>query len=538
MGFIKTHQPCEECGSSDGLSINEDGSTKCFVCGIFTPGHGEKTHTQEMSITTGDVPQFLQGDFMPIPSRGIHKEVCQRYDYRIGSHQGKACHIATYRNPERSIVAQKVRYEGKDFTSIGSPGYFWGQHLWPNGGKRLTVTEGEIDCLTVAQVVGEGKWPVVSLPSGAQSAKSVFKKQLKWLDKFEEVVIMFDNDESGNKAAEQCSHILPAGKCKIARLTLKDPNEMLTEGRTRELIDAYWQAKVWRPDTIMEGTELFERLTTTKVNESVPYPWEGLNDKTHGLRLGEIVTICAGSGIGKSAVTKEIAHHLIRNTYRKIGYIALEESIERTANSIIGLEMNKLLHLEPIKVDDDYKRAFKETVGNGRMFFYDHWGSLESDNLLNHIRYMAKALGVEYIVLDHLSIVVSGMDSGDERRIIDNTMTKLRGLVEECKLGLILVSHLKRPDGRGHENGAETTLAQLRGSAAIAQLSDCVVGLERDQQDAEARHLTSVRVLKNRFSGDTGIATTLRYSQTTGRLVEEEITQPTENSNNDQPSPF
>ena len=200
--------------------------------------------------------------------------------------------------------------------------------------------------------------------------------------------------------------------------------------------------------------------------------------------------------------------------------------------------MNKLLHLEPIKVDDDYKRAFNETVGNGRMFFYDHWGSLESDNLLNHIRYMAKALGVEYIVLAHLSIVVSGMDSGDERRMIDNTMTKLRGLVEECKLGLILVSHLKRPDGRGHENGAETTLAQLRGSAAIAQVSDCVVGLERDQQDAEARHLTSVRVLKNRFSGDTGIATTLRYSQTTGRLVEEEITQPTEDINNDQPSPF
>ena len=493
MGFINTHQPCEECGSSDGLSINDDGSTKCFVCGIFTPGHGKQTHTQEMSITTGDVPQFLQGEFMPIPSRGIHKDVCQRYDYRIGSHQGKACHIATYRNPDRSIVAQKVRYEGKDFTSIGSPGYFWGQHLWPNGGKRLTVTEGEIDCLTVAQVVGEGKWPVVSLPSG---------------------------------------------KCKIARLTLKDPNEMLTEGRSRELIDAYWQAKVWRPDTIMEGTELFDRLTTTKVNESVSYPWEGLNDKTHGLRLGEIVTICAGSGIGKSAVTKEIAHHLIRNTYRKIGYIALEESIERTANSIIGLEMNKLLHLEPIKVDEDYKTAFNETVGNGRMFFYDHWGSLESDNLLNHIRYMAKALGVEYIVLDHLSIVVSGMDSGDERRMIDNTMTKLRGLVEKCKLGLILVSHLKRPDGRGHENGAETTLAQLRGSAAIAQLSDCVVGLERDQQDAEARHLTNVRVLKNRFSGDTGLATTLRYSQTTGRLVEEEITQPTPDTNDDQPSPF
>ncbi len=535
MGFIITHQPCEECGSSDGLSVNEDGSTKCFVCGLFTPPTGE-THTH--MITANNAPQFLSGEYMAIPSRGIHKDVCQRYDYRIGSHLGKDCHIATYRNPERSIVAQKVRFEDKDFTSIGSPSYFWGQHLWPNGGKRLTVTEGEIDCLTVAQIVGEGKWPVVSLPSGAAAAKNVFKKQLKWLDKFEEIVIMFDADEAGNKAAEECSHVLPAGKCKIARLTLKDPNEMLMEGRGRELIDAYWQAKVWRPDTIMDGADLFDRLTTTKVNDSVPYPWAGLNDMTYGLRLGEIVTVCAGSGIGKSAVTKEMAYHLLKHTDKRIGYIALEESIERTANSIIGLEMNKLLHLEPIKASDDYKEAFGKTVGNGRMFFYDHWGSLESDNLLNHIRYMAKALGVEYIVLDHLSIVVSGIDSGDERRLIDNTMTKLRGLVEECKLGLVLVSHLKRPDGRGHENGAVTTLAQLRGSAAIAQLSDCVVGLERDQQDAETRHLTNVRVLKNRFSGDTGLATTLRYSQTTGRLVEAEPTQEQDDDNEDTNSPF
>ena len=138
---------------------------------------------------------------------------------------------------------------------------------------------------------------------------------------------------------------------------------------------------------------------------------------------------------------------------------------------------------------------------------------------------MAKALGVQYLVLDHLSIVVSGIDGGDERRLIDNTMTKLRGLVEECRIGLILVSHLKRPEGRGHENGAETTLAQLRGSASIAQLSDCVLGLERNQQDHEERNLTNIRVLKNRFSGDTGLATQLRYSHITGRMLEEEITE-------------
>jgi twinkle protein len=128
---------------------------------------------------------------------------------------------------------------------------------------------------------------------------------------------------------------------------------------------------------------------------------------------------------------------------------------------------------------------------------------------------------VDYLVLDHLSIVVSGQGDGDERRMIDNTMTKLRALVEETKLGLILVSHLKRPEGKGHEEGAATSLAQLRGSAAIAQLSDMVIGLERNQQELEDRNKTVVRVLKNRFSGETGIACALNYNPNTGAMSEE-----------------
>jgi twinkle protein len=133
---------------------------------------------------------------------------------------------------------------------------------------------------------------------------------------------------------------------------------------------------------------------------------------------------------------------------------------------------------------------------------------------------MITGCGCEYIFLDHLSIVVSGLESGDERRFIDNTMTRLRSLVEELKFGLLLVSHLRRPDGRGHEEGGLTSLSQLRGSAGIAQLSDMVFGLERNQQDEEEPDVTRVRVLKNRWSGQTGVATSLEYGHDTGRLTE------------------
>tara|TARA_R100001224_G_scaffold97508_1_gene67589 strand:- start:4645 stop:5859 length:1215 start_codon:yes stop_codon:yes gene_type:complete len=394
--------------------------------------------------------------------------------------------------------------------------------MFPNGGRKLAITEGEIDCLTVSQVVGDNKYPVVSLPAGAQNAKTMFKKHMEWLNKFEEIILLFDMDEVGQKAIEEVSHLLPIGKIKVAKLPLKDANDMLMQNRSKELVAAFWDAKIWRPDDIICGTELYERLTTTKVFETVSYPFQGLNTKTHGCRKGEISTFCAGSGIGKSQLCKEIIYHILKTTDKKVGYIALEESIERTANSIIGLELNRLLHLEPVTVDDEYNEAYQNTVGSGRFFLYDHWGSMESDNLLNHIRYMCKALDVEYIVLDHLSIVVSGLGDGDERRMIDNIMTKLRGLVEETKVGLILVSHLKRPQGVGHEDGGRTHLSQLRGSAGIAQMSDICCGLERNQQSEQHSNRTTVRVLKNRFSGETGIACQVAYNAQTGRLEEVE----------------
>jgi twinkle protein len=166
------------------------------------------------------------------------------------------------------------------------------------------------------------------------------------------------------------------------------------------------------------------------------------------------------------------------------------------------------------------KEAFESTLGTGRVVLYDHWGSCESENLIAQIRYMAKAAGCTHIFLDHLSIVVSGLADGDERRIIDNTMTKLRSLVEETGVAMFLVSHLKRPEGRGHEEGAQTSLSHLRGSHAISQLSDAVIGLERDQQDRESANFTTMRVLKNRYTGDTGVACRLEYDKKTGRLSE------------------
>lgn len=525
--YIATHQPCDKCGASDALCVNEDGSTFCHSCNTYDRAEATPTlPPTTMKITKplhSDSDRFLTGRYSDIPARHITLDTCKHMRYRIGDYNGRACHIADYYDDDRKLQGQKLRFEGKQFMILGDiSDRFYGQHLHPMGGMKLVVTEGEVDALSVSQMQ-DNKYATVSLPTGAASAAKVFKQNLKWLDKWDEVILMFDEDEPGRKAVEDVVGILPSGKAKVARLPLKDANECLVNKRSRDVIHAIFQANAWRPDAIISGTDIHDRLTNPKNTASIPYPWSDLNNLTRGIRKGEIVTFCAGSGIGKSQVCRIIAHHILTTTDHSVGYIALEESIERTALGIVGLEMGKLLHLDPEVnyTDTNFDEAYVNTVGSGRMWLYDHWGSLDAERLLSHVMHMAKAMDVEYVILDHISIVVSGMQDGDERRMIDNVMTKLRALVEECGIALILVSHLKRPsEGRGHEEGNKTSLAHLRGSAAIAQLSDMVIGLERNQQDPEHKHVTTVRVLKNRFSGDTGVATNLAFNTVTGRMSE------------------
>jgi len=233
-----------------------------------------------------------------------------------------------------------------------------------------------------------------------------------------------------------------------------------------------------------------------------------------------LVTLTAGSGVGKSQVCREIAYHLL-NAGEAIGYIALEENVKRTALGLMGLALDKPIHLSKEGLEEnDLRNAFESTVGNGRVYLYDHFGSLATDNLLNRVRYLAKGCGVSWVILDHLSIVVSGLDDGDERKGIDVIMTKLRSLCEETGIGLILVSHLRRPSGdKGWENGVEVTLNALRGSASIAQLSDICIAVGRNQQ-GENPNISTLRVLKNRFTGETGVAGFVHYDTATGRMVE------------------
>ena len=523
--FLK-HIPCENCGSTDGNSLYDDGHTHCFVCGKteFEGEHDRRTLMRDAVAPTKKVD--IQGKIKSIPDRGITQQTCEKF----GVTQDANHQYYPYADATGTIVAVKSRtVADKSFSIAGTFGsaILFGQHLFHGSGKYVTIYEGELDALAGYQLTGS-QWPSVSIRNGAQAALKDCKAQYEWLNSFENIVICFDADEPGQKAAKEVAELF-GQKAKIVKHKsgYKDACEYLQAGATKEFVNEWWKAETYIPDGIVNAADLWDEVLKPEQPAEAQYPWKGLNKLLYGLRRAELITVTAGSGLGKSQFLREILYHLLKTTQWNIGGLFLEESTRKTARSIMSLHANKLLHLPDTPVtEQELKEAFDATLGTNRVYLFDHFGSSDVDNIANRIRYMAKACDCRVIFLDHISIVVSGLDNGDERKAIDNMMTKLRTLVQELEVTLICVSHLRRPQGNaGHEDGQAVSLSQLRGSGAIAQLSDAVITLERNSMadDERERHKTRVAVAKNRYNGYTGPACELQYVKETGRMIEMEM---------------
>jgi twinkle protein len=524
---------CPSCADPRGFGVDEKGHGYCFACSFTTH---QKHESPFMAVASLDL--ITDFKIKAIPERSIGVEACRRYNYGQGTFKGKPAHFANYHDDLGQLVGQKVRIvETKEFVTIGRVGGLWGQSKMRDTGKMVVVTEGELDCMAVSECLGN-KWPVVSLPQGTMSADKHIKASLEWLERFDRVVLCFDNDSSGKKALEKCRELFSPGKVRLAHLPRKDPCELLQANERDKLIDCIWNAPSWVPGGILAGASILAAALDRSIQSAGDWPWPSLSATTSGLRYRELVTLCAGTGIGKSTVCRELAAHFLGRGETSVGYLALEESPRTTALGIYGVHANAPLmrggiYPDPSRLpfDDELEaRASQEkhesavrtahSAWGDRLFLFDHFGSADPDTLLSRIRYLVVGLGCRVIILDHLSIVISGLELDDERRAIDTTMTKLRELVQQTGCLMILVSHLKRTQGRGHEIGEEVSLNQLRGSQSISQLSDLVVALERNQQDEDedSRHSLRIRVLKNRHTGRTGPADVLKYDYETGRL--------------------
>ena len=525
-----TQTSCPNCDSSDAYTIYEDGGF-CFSCSYSTKKEENMNDIPNTTVpsvpNTDTVDSISSFSSYPISSRGISKEVVDHFNIKMSvTSEGKPeSHYYPYTKAGK-IVAYKERklpkegfYTHGDFKSTE----LFGQST-STGGKTLVITEGELDACAVGEAYMshyKRMFPVVSIPS-ATGTRSLLD-QREWITKFESVVLLFDNDEAGQKAVDIAAKIIGAGRVKIGTLQEKDPCDELVKHGANTLLQAIWSARTWSPAGIVVGEQIWDQFKDRQSTESIPYPdcLAGLNNKLKGIRHGEITLFTSGTGSGKSTVIKEIILDLLSKTEDKIGLISLEESVGDTAEKFISMALKRSINDPPPATEEELRDGFEQVFADERLILLDHQGSVGDSSLIDKIEYMA-LMGCKYLVLDHITIAVSeGSEGLSGNEAVDKIMSDLLKIVKKHNVWLGLISHLRKAmGGKSFEEGNAASIDDIKGSGSIKQISFDIISFARNlvAENETERSTVNFRVLKSRFTGLTGEAGSAIYNQKTSRL--------------------
>lgn len=514
---------CPECPSSDAFGIHDDGHGYCYSCKAYVHdavGDGVPKKQERKPMTA--VGLIDPGEPLGIPVRKLKQETCAKWGYTVSEYKGKKVQVANYRNDQGQLVAQKVRFANKDFKFLGDTkaAGLYGQHLWRGGGKRVVITEGELDALSLSQS-HDLKWPVVSIPNGVSGAAKAISKALPWLLGYEEIIIMFDQDDVGIAAALECAQLFPPGRCKIVTLPDHDANDLLVAGRAGDLIQAVWDAKTWRPDGLVTIADIRDKVLEPP-ETGLPWFTDTLTNLTYGRRTGEIYAFGAGTGVGKTDWLTEQMVYDMKTLNMPIGVFALEQNPAETVKRIAGKHARKLFILEDADWEQaDLVQALADLEAAGKLFMYDSFGATDWAVISKTIRYLAHSENVKLFYLDHLTALAAAED--DERKALEFIMADMASLCKELGVVIHLISHLATPEGKPHEEGGRVMIRHFKGSRAIGFWCHYMFGLERHQQhkSARLRGVTTFRCLKDRYTGRaTGKCMWYEYDHDHGKLVE------------------
>jgi twinkle protein len=478
----------------------------CFSCGeTYYPPNYQKHDKKEEEVTS----------FQPIKSdyRGLTPDTLKHYGvmYEVDN---DGIPIATvYRKPNGQALHRRLDSKDFRFTGEKQEGLLnlFGSDKFPQGSaKAITITEGYNDALAVYQMMGS-KYPSVGVQS-VVTAKAECAQAYDYLNSFEKIYLAFDNDAPGKEAADKVARMFDFNKIYMVHLERKDPHEYLENKDAKSFEKAWWAARRFLPEGILSSFNDFDKIFDDDGEKpSVPYPFEGLQNLTFGIRGGEFVLFTAQEGIGKTEVFRALEYHLLKTTKENIGIIHLEESKARTLKGLVGYELNVPVHLPEFSLSkDELKKTLRKvSERDERIHIYSHFGSDDPDHILSTIRFMAGACNCKYVFLDHITMVVSGLLGDDERRALDYLSTRLAMMVEELDFTLFAISHI-------NDEGL------TRGSRNISKVADLRIDLSRNLKAVNEveRNTTHLMCSKNRFAGKTGPAGSLFFNPDTYTLSE------------------
>jgi twinkle protein len=449
-----------------------------------------------------------------LPWREITKGTMEHYDVRTKCDgEGKPVSIG-FRYPDGRY---KVRgFEDKSFHWSPSgpaagdtkPGLFGQSTFTPGGSKYITITEGELDALSIFQVT---QGPAVSVTSATAAIRDCTAAR-SWLNHYERIYLAFDNDAAGRDATAGVAKLFDPNKVFHVKFTSrKDANEYLVAGEAKELKNIWWSAKKYLPENIYSALEDFDKILSVPLKKGVPYPFQKLTDMTYGIRTSETVLITAQEKVGKTEFMHALLHNLLKETDDAVAAFFIEETKQRTLQAIAGIELGKPVHLPDSGAElGDITQAVRKVVGRSeRLYLYSHFGSDDPEVLLDTIRFLVSACGCRYVLLDHIGMAVTGLGGDNERLAFDYLSTRLEMMVKELDFALIYVSHVN-------------DYGQTRGSRYLGKICDLRVDLHRDTGSADEgrRNTVDITIPYGRYCSNSGPVGSYKFDPRTRRYVD------------------
>lgn len=537
------------CGTRSGLQVfqKEDGSLDgfCFSCkqyvpdplgdqpAGFKPPHFHKKTPEEVQEEIRDINLYTS---RALEDRKIGLGTVDYFKVKVGLDEERGQDVLLHYYPytkEGHTTAYKVRLvENKRIWSIGDMKdvdlFGWEQAI-ATGNKRLYITEGEIDAMSLFSVImqkqagtqyAENIPAVVSIPHGAASAgNDLSRLSQKIRAHFKEVVLVFDMDEAGRRAVEDVLRVFP--EALSATLPKKDVNECVLDGNIKALYSAVvFNATVPKNTRLVYAEDLFE-AAKEQAQFGLSWPWKSTTEQTRGIRFGETVYIGAAPKMGKSEVVNALGAHLIEKHGLKVLMAKPEENNKKTVKLMAGKIAGRIFHDPKIEFDHEaYDKACE--VLRGKLTLLNLYQHLGWDTLKGDIR-AAAALGVKAVFIDPITNLTNGMNSADANVKLQEIAQELAAMALDLDIIIFIFCHLRNKDGGvGHDRGGHVLTSEFAGSRAMERSCNYMFGLEGNKDPdlpEEDRNLRQLVLLADREYGEVG-PTKLYWNKNNGQFVE------------------
>ena len=411
---------------------------------------------------------------------------------------------------------------------------------------------------------------VVSVNCGAGNAMESTAHNEEFLRSFKKIVCLMDNDFAsemekardpnimkGREATEAIASFLLAENFYVVEFPegVKDCREWAKKDAKVFANKITWELKTYSPEKIVSTKNVSVKDLRKKKKRGIPLRHlKQLEKKSKSPIKGELWSLTAPSGAGKSTITRDIEFDIAsylqyglpdnsiqdfrENEVRicsdglprladfeegeKLGIIRLEEGYDESINSLyamdLGIDPKKFVEdIEGNISEEDHGSIHKKWQDKDCIYVLDHFGSLSINMLISKLKQMM-AFGCRWFILDHYTMLVSGMRTSNDVKELDIIMTELAAFCQQYGVFILGVSHMKRKniDPPKDKNSGEqlpffypVRKEDMRGSAALEQLSWVVILLEPEELPNRSRGRVRLILGKNRRGKVLGIADTL-----------------------------